>query len=65
MTNEVKAGADIDTPFFYAEETGLALFLHRGTGTKFWIDEPVWKDLVSSIKAGWKPWKELPEDRSG
>lgn len=56
MVEEAKTGAGPDIPFFYTEEVGLALFMHRRTGKQFCIDEPVWKDLVSSIKAGWQPW---------
>jgi len=44
-------------PFLYAEECGLALMKNQATGKKFWIEKETWSEVVSSVQAGWQPWK--------
>ena len=47
--------ADKNTPFLYAEESGLALFLNRRTGRKFCMDMEDWVDLSLSVRRDPEP----------
>ncbi len=55
------APAEMNTPFLYTEESGLALFLNRRTGRKFCIDKKDWVDLSLSVSDGWEPIKSEKE----
>ena len=40
--------------FFYTEECGLALFLNRRTGKKFYMDKECWDDLAHCLNSSWQ-----------
>ena len=50
---EVITPAQMNAPFLYAEESGLALFQNRQSGRKFYMDKKDWVDLSLCVSDGW------------
>ncbi|MEZ5841462.1 MAG: hypothetical protein R3D02_13880 [Hyphomicrobiales bacterium] len=55
MSANASAKAEVESPFFYAEECGLALFQNRRTGKQFCLDKDTLSEFVASLDAGWRP----------